>query len=167
MQVIIFSQENGGVSVVTPAPEYADQIEAIAQKDVPEGAPWRIIDTSELPSYDVRNRWRWTDEGPLDVAPPPPEPVPASLSFAQLLIGLVAEGWITEAEGDAWADGVLPASVTDLIATLPADQQFAARTRAKRPSEVLRADPMVAMLGAAQGKTPEQIDQFFRTYAGV
>lgn len=89
------------------------------------------------------------------------------LSFPQLLIGLVAEGWITEAEGDAWADGTLPAPVMGLIATLPPEQQFAARTRAKRPSEVLRLDPMVQALGAAQGKSDDDLDAFFRTYAAV
>jgi hypothetical protein len=71
MQVIIFSQDDNKVSVVTPAPEFADQIEAVANKDVPEGKPWRIIDDSELPSRDSRDRWLWTESGPLDVAPEP------------------------------------------------------------------------------------------------
>lgn len=68
MQVIIYPQENGGVSVVMPAPEYADQIEAIAQKDVPEGTPWRIVDAEELPSTEFRDKWQWTESGPLTVA---------------------------------------------------------------------------------------------------
>jgi hypothetical protein len=71
MQVIIFPQNNGGVSVLIPAPEFADQIEAVAQKDVPAGKPWRIVDDSELPSRDARDRWLWTESGPLDVAPEP------------------------------------------------------------------------------------------------
>ena len=89
------------------------------------------------------------------------------LSFAQLLIGLVTEGWMTEFEGEQWLQGVLPPAVTALIETLPQNQQFAAKARASRPSEVLRLDPLVVSLGAAQNKTPEEIDQFFRTYAGV
>lgn len=68
MQVIIFSQDNGVVSVITPASEYADQIEAVAIKDVPEGKPWRIIDAAELPPRESRDRWRWTDSGPLEVS---------------------------------------------------------------------------------------------------
>lgn len=68
MQVIIFPQDNGGVSVIYPAPEYADQINAVAAKDVPEGKPWRVIEDSELPSRDSRDRWRWTNSGPLEVA---------------------------------------------------------------------------------------------------
>lgn len=68
MQVIIFSNDSGGVSVIYPAPEYADQIEAVAAKDVPEGKPWRIVDAGDLPSRDSRDRWRWTDNGPLEIA---------------------------------------------------------------------------------------------------
>lgn len=107
-------------------------------------------------------------EAPIEPAPPPaPDPVPSSMSFAQLLIGLVTEAWITEAEGEAWLAGVLPAQVTALIATLPVEQQFAAKARAARPSEVLRMDPFVVSMGAAQSKTPEELDQFFCTYSGV
>lgn len=90
-----------------------------------------------------------------------------SMSFAQLLIGLVAEGWITEAEGDAWTNRQLPAAVNDLIAGLPKAQRFAARTKAKLPSVVLRNDALVVALAAQQGKTPEQLDDFFRKYADV
>jgi hypothetical protein len=71
MQVIIFPQDDNKVSVVIPAPEFAEQIEAVAQKDVPAGKPWRIVDDSELPSRDSRNLWLWTENGPLDIAPEP------------------------------------------------------------------------------------------------
>jgi hypothetical protein len=191
MQVIIFPQESGGVSVVTPAPEFADQIEAVAQKDVPYQQVWidtevteenpsggywmdgdkvyRVIDIADLPDHSLRARWRWTDEGPLDIAdetPPPPAPVP-NLSFAQLLIGLVTEAWITEPEGEAWLAGTLPMAVLLVIDGLPAEQRFAAKARALRPSEVLRGDPLVAAMGTAAGKTEAEIDTFFQTYAGV
>lgn len=103
-------------------------------------------------------------EAPIEPAPPPaPEPVPSSMSFAQMLIGLVTENWITEAEGNQWLMGSLPSAVLDVIATLPPEQQFAARARATRPSEVLRSDPLVNALGTNQ----EELDKFFRTYAGV
>lgn len=94
-------------------------------------------------------------------------PVPQEMSFAQLLIGLVAEGWITEAEGDAWVDRQLPAAVLQLIAGLPQEQRFAARTRAKMPSVVLRNDALVVALATQQGKSAEELDQFFRTYSNV
>lgn len=89
------------------------------------------------------------------------------ITFAQLLIGLVAEGWITEQEGDGWLAGTLPGPVLGLISTLPAEHRFAAKARAIRPSEVLRHDPLVEMLGAAQGKTTEELDVFFATYSQV
>lgn len=92
-------------------------------------------------------------------------PVPQVLSLTQLLIGLVVEAWITEAEGEAWLAGTLPSAVLTLIDSLPASQQFAAKARAIRPSAVLRDDPLVAAMGAAAGKTPAEMDTFFRTYA--
>ncbi len=95
-----------------------------------------------------------------------PEPVPESITFAQLLIGLVAEKWISEAEGTAWLRGTLPSGVTDLIATLPAEQRFAATARAIAPSVVMRADPLVNMLASAIGKA-DHLDNFFRTYAVI
>jgi len=125
-----------------------------------------------LPNGDVVSpAYAGWEQGDFSLAEAPvlpqPDPIPQSITFAQLLIGLVSEGWITEAEGEAWLAGVLPAQVTALIATLPVEQQFAAKARAARPSEVLRMDPFVISMGAAQGKTPEELDQFFRTYSGV
>lgn len=93
-QVIIFKNDNGGVSVVRPAPEAlkAHTIEQVAAKDVPpkkvvtptgvfepdpetgeqyeinkityEGRPYKIIDESELPSRDFRDAWT-VDEAQL------------------------------------------------------------------------------------------------------
>jgi hypothetical protein len=77
-QRIIYPNDNGGVDVIIPAPEFADQIEAIANKDVPAGKPWRIIDGSALPSRDSRDRWLWTDEGQLDVRMPTQEELDAA-----------------------------------------------------------------------------------------
>ena len=49
MQIVIFPQEDGSAAIMVPAPEYADQIEVVADRDVPRGTVWRIIDDSELP----------------------------------------------------------------------------------------------------------------------
>lgn len=64
---IIYPNEDGGVSVIVPAPEFADQILAVADKDVPEGKPWRIVSEDDLPPREFRDSWLWTDEGPLGV----------------------------------------------------------------------------------------------------
>lgn len=103
---------------------------------------------------------------PVSTPPAPPVVIP-NLSFAQLLIGLVTEGWITEAEGEGWLVGTLPDPVLLVISMLPPNQQFAAKARASRPSDVERADPLVAALATAEGKTSAEIDDFFITYSTV
>lgn len=51
-KVIIFINDNGGMSVITPAPEAVEiyGVEAIALKDVPHGKPFKIIDAAEVPT---------------------------------------------------------------------------------------------------------------------
>ena len=94
-------------------------------------------------------------------------PVP-NLSFAQMLIGLVSEGWITVDEGRAWRDRVsLPTAVVAVISALPEEQQFAAETKALAASVVIRSDPLVSSMAIAAGRTEEEIDNFFRTYSQV
>ena len=119
---------------------------------------------------DAGPGWLWDGEGfepPPEPEPPEPDRSAMTLTFAQLMIGLVTEGWITEAEGDAWLDGTLPAPVLALIATLPEAEQFPARARAKRLIESHRLDPLVIGLALAEGKTDAELDAFFMTYAQV
>lgn len=89
------------------------------------------------------------------------------LSFAQLMIGLVKEGWLTEADAQLWLTGVLPPQVQATISLLPEENRFPAMARASRPSEVLRTDPLVEMMALAQGRTAEELDAFFETYSAV
>ena len=60
-QRIIFPNDEGGVSVIIPAPEAMSLygIDAIAQKDVPTGKPYKIVDVSEIPA-DRSQRAAWT-----------------------------------------------------------------------------------------------------------
>lgn len=67
MQVIVFPNKTG-VSVMYPMPEFADKIEEVAQKDVPFETTYRIMDVKDLPPRESRDRWFWTEEGPLGVA---------------------------------------------------------------------------------------------------
>jgi hypothetical protein len=59
---IIYKNDDGGVSVIIPAPEYLQNhtIEEIAKKDVPAGVPYEIVDVSEIPSdRTFRGAWTW------------------------------------------------------------------------------------------------------------
>lgn len=58
-QVIIYKNDEGGVSVIHPSPEALDLygIDDIALKDVPSGKPFKIIDVSELPDRSQRDLW--------------------------------------------------------------------------------------------------------------
>lgn len=128
----------------------------------------------KLPNSDVVSPAYagWTSGTFALVEVPPPsaeelleqERASMSMTFAQLLIGLVAEEWITEAEGVAWLGGTAPAAVTTLIDQLPVEQRFPALARAVRPSEVLRLDPLVIAMATAEGMTALETDDFFRTY---
>ena len=58
---IIYPTDDGGVAVIIPAPEALAMlgIDAIAQKDVPTGKPYKIVDVSEIPT-DRSQREAWT-----------------------------------------------------------------------------------------------------------
>jgi len=67
-QVIIYKQDNGVAAIIYPSPEALElfSIEEIAEKDVPTGKPYKIVDSSEVPS-DRTNRNGWTvDDEDLD-----------------------------------------------------------------------------------------------------
>lgn len=87
------------------------------------------------------------------------------LTFPQLLIGLVAEGWLGEAEGEAWLAGTPPAAALALVERLPEEQRFAAKVRLTKPTAFARLDPLVVGLAALAGKTDGDLDVFFKTYA--
>jgi hypothetical protein len=60
MNRIIFQNDEGGVSVLIPAPECLQEhtIEEIAAKDVPAGKPYQIVDVADIPSdRTFRNAW--------------------------------------------------------------------------------------------------------------
>ena len=62
-QRIIYPNDNGGVSILIPAPEYLEThtIEELAAKDVPEGKPFKIIATEDIPSdRTFRDAWEYT-----------------------------------------------------------------------------------------------------------
>ena len=59
-QRIIYENDEGGVAILTPAPEclLTHTIEEIAAKDVPAGKPYKIVSVDDIPSdRTFRNAW--------------------------------------------------------------------------------------------------------------
>jgi hypothetical protein len=59
-QRIVYQNDEGGVSILIPAPECLAErtIEEIAAKDVPAGKPYKIVDVADVPSdRTFRNAW--------------------------------------------------------------------------------------------------------------
>jgi hypothetical protein len=56
MQKIIFEQEGGLVALITPTGDLP--FEEVCRKDVPAGAPYLVIDESDVPEdWSFRNAW--------------------------------------------------------------------------------------------------------------
>lgn len=67
MKRIIYRTDDGGVAIIIPSPEAVGVygIDAIAQKDVPTGKPYKIVDAADIPT-DRSLRDAWTvDEADL------------------------------------------------------------------------------------------------------
>ena len=63
-QRIIYPNDDGGVSIIVPAPEYLEThtIEELIAKDVPAGKPFKIVDVADIPSdRTFRNAWEYAE----------------------------------------------------------------------------------------------------------
>ena len=59
---IIYPNDEGGVSIVVPAPECGLTIEEIAAKDVPAGKPYKIVDVTDIPTdRTLRDAWEYVE----------------------------------------------------------------------------------------------------------
>lgn len=61
---IIYKNETGGVSIITPTEEALSfmTIDEIAKKDVPTGLPFAIVEDSEIPTDRIfRDAWTVDD----------------------------------------------------------------------------------------------------------
>ena len=59
-QRIIYPNDNGGVSIIVPAPDCELTIAEIATKDVPAGKPHKIVDVSDIPAdRTFRDAWEY------------------------------------------------------------------------------------------------------------
>lgn len=108
------------------------------------------------------------------VAPAAPDPAVARAAMIvtrrQLLIALASPPWsfISAEEAIAAATiGAMPAAVEAAIADLPAAEAMAARVTWATMTQVERLDPLVDLLAATQGASPEAIDAFFMAAASI
>ena len=61
--IIIYPKDDGGVAIIAPCANTKLSIDKIAEKDVPKGKPFQIIDSSMLPkSREFRNAWEYVQE---------------------------------------------------------------------------------------------------------
>jgi hypothetical protein len=63
-QRIIFPNDDGGVSILIPTPEYLSEhtIEELAMKDIPEGKPYKIVDVADIPTdRTFRDAWEYQE----------------------------------------------------------------------------------------------------------
>ena len=62
---IIYKTPEGTVSVISASPEWTGTMEELAQKDVPTGLKYKIVEDSDIPSdRSFRNAWE-VDEAEL------------------------------------------------------------------------------------------------------
>jgi hypothetical protein len=62
---IIYPTDEGGVAIIVPAPEWlaeeGNTIEKLAEKDVPAGKPFKIVNTEDIPTdRTFRAAWEYT-----------------------------------------------------------------------------------------------------------
>jgi hypothetical protein len=61
-QRIIYPSDDGGVCIIVPSAECGLTIEQIAQKDVPAGKAYKIVDVADIPTdRTFRNAWEMTE----------------------------------------------------------------------------------------------------------
>ena len=61
-QRIIYPNDDGGVVVLIPTPEYLAEhtIEELAAKDVPQGKPYKIVYVADIPTdRTFRDAWEY------------------------------------------------------------------------------------------------------------
>jgi hypothetical protein len=79
---IIYPTPDGGVAIIIPAPDCGLTIEQIAQKDVPAGVEYQIVDVADIPEdRTFRAAWEFSvEEAPVEEAPVEEEPVTDEVS---------------------------------------------------------------------------------------
>jgi hypothetical protein len=136
-------------------------------RNIIEAAQDFVLDGAKLVLDDgaavIGGTWDGAAFRPPAHVPAPPPPVPTTISFRQLILGLLGSGFLTAEQALAAAETrARPPQLDAIIATLPEDAALSARITWATMSEARRADPLFTELIAAGHATPEQVDELFR-----
>ena len=64
---IIYKREDGGVSVLHPTSEWSGTMQELAQKDVPTGLKYKIVEDAVIPTdRSFRNAWEVNEKDLTD-----------------------------------------------------------------------------------------------------
>jgi hypothetical protein len=59
---IIYPNDTGGVSILVSSLHWKGTMEELAQKDVPSGKPYKIVEDSDIPSdRTFRDAWEYQE----------------------------------------------------------------------------------------------------------
>lgn len=59
---IVYTNDDGTLTIIIPSPQWLEThtIEELAEKDVPAGKEYHIVNASDIPSdRTFRNAWTW------------------------------------------------------------------------------------------------------------
>ena len=150
---LVYPVARGEVALVRPAPDFDGDLQALAALAVPFGVAWRLVELPEAP----QDQWRWTDHGPLDLAPAMAPYLPREVFCVALMsLGILTEQEASSAALGAWPptfDAVLDGK--DLIDRLGLKNQWAAAQMITRDGAIV-AD-LLAFLARSGGLSPDEI----------
>lgn len=106
---------------------------------------------------------------PPPITPPPlPPPVPDDVAVWQFMTAAWRLDFITQQEAlAAIKDKVMPPAFAQALGELPAEAQAEAQLKFAGITRMVRADPLFALLVAANKATDAQIDEVFRVAASI
>lgn len=124
--------------------------------------PWMtrgydVRDVSDVPG--IAEGWLVDADGTYSAPEEKAQSAPQIISDRQFFQQLAVDGDITQDEAlAAVTTGELPKKLSDVIAKLPTESQFAARMLASGATQFERTNSMVAVLGKALGKDAAALD---------